>query len=821
MIRNYLTIALRNILKNKVFSGINIFGLGIGLAACLLIFQFVTFQLSYDTFNEKFERTYRVTNDRFQHGKLIQHGTIMYPTIGPTMAKDYPEIEEYTRMMPGGNLNIRIEDRNYRGEIVIFADEHMLSVFTYPMIAGDAPTALKAPRSMVLTEKAATKYFEVTEGNFGELINRTLYWGLDEQPYKITGILKNIPENSHLHFDALVSYSTLYEGEDKGADISWTWSDMRHYLVLKPGTDYKTLEAKFPAFSDRYFQGDKVSGSVEKFYLQPLKEAHLYSDYEYDIADTASGKAVWGMLVVAVFILVIAWINYINLTTSRAMERAKEVGLRKVMGAMKSQLMKQFIFESILVSLIAFVVALIVVQVSQGSFNEVIRGNLSWVTVFSEMNMAGIVALIAIMAAGILLSGFYPAFILSSYQPATVLKGKFQRSGSGNFLRKSLVVFQFTMSAALITGTLIVSKQLKYMNEADLGMNLHGTLVINAPELTAWDSTFVQRVEDYKQELLKISGVVAATTSNRLPGQRLGRSFGIRLSDAPAEEKYTLSNYGVDYGFFDTYGIKVLAGRGFTPLDHNFDFSKLKSVVINESAVKLLGIANNEDAIGRQVVWGGQGPGRERLWTIVGVINDFHQESLKKPREAMIFRPILSTYAPTSLKITPGDEKRIVAQVEAVYKRLFPGNSFEYSYMEDRYNNQYNDDNRFGKVVGIFTVLGIVISCLGLIGLSSYTAVQRTKEIGIRKVLGATTFSIVSLLSIDFIKLVLLATVFSLPLAWYAMDGWLSGYPYRIALGWIVFALPVVLILVIAALTISAQVLKTAMADPARTLKYE
>jgi putative ABC transport system permease protein len=835
MLRNYFKIALRNILKNKVFSAINVFGLGIGLASCLLIFQFVTFQLSFDTFNEKFDRIYRVTNDRFQHGKMIQHGTIMYPTIGPMMAKDYPEIEEYTRMMPGGDLNVRIDDRNYRGENVIFADEHMLSVFSYPLVAGDKNTALKDPRGMVLTEKTAAKYFQLPIENAAEALNKTLLWGLDDRPYKITAIIRNIPENSHLRFDALASYSTLYEGDQKDADISWQWSDMRHYLVLKPGVDYKTLEAKFPAFSDRYFQGDKVSGSVEKFYLQPLKDAHLYSDYEYDIAETASGKAVWGMLVVAVFILVIAWINYINLTTSRAMDRAKEVGLRKVMGAVKNQLMKQFILESILVSLIAFAVAIIIVQVLQSSFNEIIRGNLSWLKVFTEMRTTSIFGLITIMAGGILLSGFYPAFILSSYQPVTVLKGKFQRSAKGSFLRKSLVVFQFTASAALITGTLIVSKQLNYMNDADLGMNIKNTLIINGPELTAWDSTFINRVEDYKHALGSIKGVSVVGVSSRLPGSRLGRSFGIRLADMPSDQKYTLSNYSVDYSFFDVYGIKMLAGRKFTPLDHNPDFNELRTVIINESAVKLLGIPGNEEAIGRELVWGTinrpanapkGGAGTtigpvDRKWTIVGVVNDFHQESLKKPKEAIVFRPVYSTYAPTSVKIDKGEEQQVIAAAEAVYKKFFPGNSFEYSFLEERYNSQYNDDNRFGKIIGIFTFLGIVISCLGLIGLSSYTAIQRTKEIGIRKVLGATTMSIVSLLSADFIKLVLFATALSLPVAWYFMNEWLASYTYRITMGWLMFALPVVLIVVIAAITISAQVLKTAMADPARTLKYE
>jgi putative ABC transport system permease protein len=507
------------------------------------------------------------------------------------------------------------------------------------------------------------------------------------------------------------------------------------------------------------------------------------------------------------------------------------------MGAMRNQLMKQFIFESVLVSVIAFVIGIIIVQVSQGGFNEITRGNLSWFKVFSEMSAASMLGLAAIMLVGILLSGFYPAFILSGYQPVTVLKGKFQRSTRGNFLRKSLVVFQFTASAALITGTLIVSKQLDYMNDADLGFNIRNTIIISPPELTAWDSTFVNRLENYKATLAQVNGVVSVASSSRLPGQRLGRSFGIRLADQPAEEKYTLSNFSVGHDFFDTYEVKLLAGRKFLPTDHSPNFMDLKTVIINESAVKLLGISGAEEAIGREIVWGTM-PARpanaprtsgagvtlgnvDRKWTIVGVIGDFHQESLKKPKEAIVFRPVYSTFAWTSLKVTPGEEDKVLKDVEGIYKKFFPGNSFNYTFLEDRYNSQYNDDNRFGKVVGIFTVLGIVIACLGLIGLSSYTAVQRTKEIGIRKVLGATTFSIVRLLSADFIRLVLLATLLSLPIAWYAMNEWLAGYAYRITLGVVVFAAPVIMILVIAAITISAQVLKTAMADPARTLKYE
>jgi putative ABC transport system permease protein len=819
MFRNYLTIAFRNVVKNKVFSAINVFGLGIGLAACLLIFQFVSFELSYDNFHEKLDRSYRITNDRFQNGKLIQHGTIMYPTIGPVMARDFPEIESYTRIMPAGELNVKVDEKIFKGENCHFMDEYFLTVFSFPLLAGDKNTALKDKYSMVISESTAKKYYDVSDGNYANILGKELYWGLDQQPYKVTGVCKDVPENSHLQFDVLVSYSTLINAESHDADDSWTWSDMRHYLVLKPGVDYKELEAKFPAFSDRHFQGDKISGSVEKFYLQPMKDAHLYSDYEYDIAKVASGKAVWAMVIVAAFVLFIAWINYINLTTSRALDRAKEVGLRKVMGALRLQLIKQFIFESILISLLAFLIALGIVILSQSFFNEVIDGNLSWWKVLSQINSSTMLVLVAVMAAGILLSGFYPAFILSSYQPVTVLKGKFQRSSKGQFLRKSLVVFQFMSSAALITGTLVVAKQLSYMNDVDLGMNLENTLIVRPPERTAWDSTFILRVESFKHDLLQIDGVVNVTTSWRLPGDRLGRSFGIRLKDQP-DAHYTMSHQGVDYSFFDTYGIKVLAGRSFLPTDHKIDFVNTRSVILNLNAVKLLGLDSAQQAVGRELYWGGE----ERALTIVGVVNDFHQQSLKRPIEPMIFAPAYSTYSSTSIKLATGDESQTqqkIADIKAAFLKSFPDNAFDYTFMAESFRGQYRDDNRFAKVISMFTALAIIISCFGLVGLSSYTAAQRTKEIGIRKVLGASLTSIVTLLSADFIKLVLLATLLALPIAYFTMQKWLESYAYKITPGVMIFTLPVLMIVFIAAFTMSFQVLRAAMTNPADTLKYE
>ncbi|HEY9009078.1 MAG TPA: ABC transporter permease [Ohtaekwangia sp.] len=819
MLTNYLITAYRNIRKSKAFSAINICGLGIGLAACLLIFQFVTFELSYDTFNEKFDRIYRVTNDRFQHGKLIQHGTIMYPTIGPVMARDYPEIEMYTRIMPSGELNVKVNNVNHRGDYCHFADEHFLSVFTFPMLAGDKTTALKVPYTIVLPESTAKKYFGVGDGDYSSVLGKVLYWGLDPQPYTVTGVCMDPPANSHIQFGGLVSYATLIRPDDHDADDSWRWSDMRHYLVLKPGADYKKLEAKFDAFSDKYFQGDKVSGSVEKFFLQPLKDAHLYSDYEYDIAKTANGKAVWAMLIVALFILLIAWINYINLTTSRAIDRAKEVGLRKVMGALKSQLVKQFIVESTLITALACMVSVILVLSLQSYFNTIVENNLSpWKELMSlSPATIGIIVVAGIVC--ILLSGFYPAFILSSYQPVVVLKGKFQRSSRGHFLRKALVVFQFTASAALITGTIIVSRQLSYMNDADLGINIHNTMIVDSPELTSWDSTTIDRIENYKHALMQIDGVINATTSNNIPGNRLGRAFGIRLTDQPSEQHYTMSVLGVDYNFFDTYDVKIEAGRKFLPTDHKVRYEDLTTVVVNKNAVKLLGIDSVQDAIGKEIFWGGDDG--TRRWTIVGVIGDFHQESLKKPLEAMIFRPVYSTYSPTSIRLKTEDQQKVIAEIERTYKAYFPGNSFQYSFLEDSYKRQYNDDNRFGNVISIFTVLAIIISCLGLIGLSSYTAVQRTKEIGVRKVLGASIYSIVSLLSMDFMRLVFIAAALSLPIAYISMRQWLEEYTYRISLSWILFVLPVLVVLAIALITISFQVLRAAMTNPADTLKYE
>ena len=817
MIRNYFKISWRNIIKNKAFSVINVFGLAVGLAACALIFEFVAYEFSFDRFHSKVERTFRITNDRFQNGKLVQHGTITYPTVGPAMANEFPEVEEYARVMPAGDLNVKIELKNFRGDNGIFADQRFLRVFDFKLLAGDRATLLSEPYTVALTKETARKFFEFPGDNFSSLIGKTFLWGLDPRPFEIKGILDDIPGNSHLQFDALISYATLITN-NADADESWTWSDMRHYVVLKPDVDPATLESKFPAFSERHFQGTKVSGSIEEFHLQPLQDAHLYSDYEYDIATTASGKAVWSMLTVALFILVIAWINYINLTTSRGIDRAKEVGLRKVMGAFKSQLVQQFIFETMLLTLLAAMLAIAVINVVQGTFNEIVGSDLSWTSMFENTTVSQRWIGAAVLFGGAFIAGSYPAFVLSKYQPVTVLKGRFTTSSKGKFLRKSLVVFQFATSAALICGTMIVSKQIEFMNTTDLGINLKDILVVQPPELIAYDSTFIGSVEEFKNQVGNISGVVRATTSWRLPGDRLGRAFNIRIAGQPADQQYMVSHVGVDHDYFSTMQIDILAGRDFTPTDHNPDFTKLNSIIINRNALNLFGFENPQDAINREILWGNDGT---RKWTIVGVINDYHQESLQKPMEPIVFRPVYDTNSPISIKFNTGDQAHLLSKVEATYRKFFPGNAFEYTFLQDRYNNQYNDDKRFAKIVSIFTGLAIIVACLGLIGLSSYTAVLRTKEIGIRKVLGASVANIVSILSFDFVRLVFIAALLSLPIAYTAMNYWLASYTYRIDLGWALFITPVLIVVVIAAITICFQILKTAMTKPVDTLKYE
>src|SRR5215204_333256 len=480
MFRNYLKIAVRNFRKNKLFSLLNVTGLGIGMAACLLILEYVSFKLSYDQFHANADRIYRVVNDRYQGGKLIQHGTITYSGVGKAMNDDFEEVELNTRVVPAGERIIIHDDKRLSEEESFYAENSLFSMFSFPLLTGNETSVLKDPFAVILSEDLIKKVFDYHGKDYNQFVGKTIKLSTDSMPYKIEGVCKNVPENSHLQFHLLISYKTLIIQRWKEADYDFTSSDFWHYVKLKPGADYKTLNERFSAFSKRHFDGNKVSGSDEKFYLQPLSKAHLYSDFEYEIGETGNGSVVWGLLLIALFIIVIAWVNYINLATARSTERAREVGIRKVVGGLKKQLIRQFLVESTIVNLLGIGLAFVLVLLVQSSFNDLLQEklSLSYLLVKGLTGYGIALGLILIVVTGIFVSGFYPAFVLSSFKPIAVLKGKLSASKKGIQFRKILVVGQFTATVGLIIGSVIVSQQIRYMNNKELGFNMDQMLVI-------------------------------------------------------------------------------------------------------------------------------------------------------------------------------------------------------------------------------------------------------------------------------------------------------------------------------------------------------
>jgi putative ABC transport system permease protein len=820
MWKNNWKIALRHILKNKTSSAINITGLAIGMAACLLMLQFVSFELSYDQFHQNTDRIFRVVNDRYQNGQLVQHGTITYSGVGRAMKEDFPdEVETYARMEPFSNL-IFIHGEKKTEETGLAVDNSFLSMFSFPLLAGDRNNALSQPNTTMLSEKLARKLLS-SNANPEELIGKMVNIENDSLPYKVTGIFKTVPENSHLQFDFLLSYLSLYSGGNgqwSKADHDFTESDFWNYIQLKPGINPKALEAKLADFSKRHFQGNKVSGSDEVFYLQPLAKAHLATDLEYDFIKKGNPATVWGLLIIALFTIGIAWVNYINLATARSVERAKEVGIRKVIGALRPQLIRQFLSESLLINCIGLLLAVVLVYLVQPVYNHLLGVNLSleylWTKGMSGYTIPGGLALV--LAAGVLISGFYPAFVLSSFKPIAVLKGKFSSTGKGVLLRKALVVGQFAITVGLIIGSVVVYRQIRFMSRQDLGFNMDQVLVLRPAFLGRWtDSSYFKSLNSFKEEVKQLAYVKGATGSNRVPGMELGRTFDVHRVGDNSGNRHVLRNWGVNHDFNSLYGIKLLAGRDFRRTDHNVNFELIQNVILNESAVKLLGFANANDAVGKQIF------ASNKNWEVVGVTTDYHQKSLRHTVEPTMMLPTFSPVNSFSIKINPQNLTQTIAAIEKKFETFFPGNLFEYYFLDEKFNEQYKQDRLFGKVFGLFSGLAIFIACLGLFGLSLYTITQRTKEIGVRKVLGASVQNIVLLLSKDFLRLVIIASIIAFPLSWWVMNNWLSDFAYRIEMTWWFFAAAGLVALVIAMATISFHAIRSALSNPVKSLRSE
>ena len=816
MLKNFLVTILRNNWRNKAMTSIHIIGLALGMSTCLLILLFVRHELSYDRFNEKADRIYRVTFRGKMNGMEIKEAVTMAP-VASTLVKDFPEVQQATRIQPQGVHRIAVGTRSFNDDDLGFVDSNFFRVFTIPLLEGDANTAMKEPRSAVITQGVAKKYF----GN-EDPVGKVLDFPNDHASLKVTGLIAEIPKNSHFHFDVLASMSSL--PIDSGTD--WMSSPVYTYIVLPKDYDPKRLDAKFPRFVEKHIGPQlekamhvslsqfRAGGNDLTFLLQPLTSIHLHSDLNGEISPGGNAKYVYIFSAVGVFMLLIACINFMNLSTAGATKRAKEVGIRKVLGSSRMPLIGQFLTESLLLTLVAMVISIAVVYWTLPFFNQLTGQilELHWKTIAGLLPWLGVFCLLTGLLAGI-----YPAFFLSSFQPIAVLKGAFSPGGKSARLRSALVIFQFFISISLIIGTLVVYRQLSFIMHKDLGYDRDQVMVV---ENTYWlgdkqDLFFHQLVQDPR--------VKDASCSNYLPaGATNGNNFLV-FADANVSQMVNALQYQVDDHYIPTLGIHLAAGRNFSPAFGN-DSS---GMIINETAARTFGwVAPGDNrpsalsnALGHHILRPNPDGSRQN-YTVIGVVRDFNFKSLHQ-----LITPLVMTLdrpqGTMIVKVNTKDISGLRASLEKKWSAITTKAPFSYSFLDDRFTHTYSTEMNIGRILGIFAGLTIFVACLGLFGLATFTAEQRLKEIGIRKVLGAGTTGIVSLLSKDFIKLVGLAFLFSAPVSWYIMNRWLQDFAYRIAVGWWMFAAAAVLALVITLLTIFTRAIRAARVNPADILRNE
>ena len=821
MVKNYLKVAFRNILKSKIFSIVNILGLAIGTAAFLLILEYVKFELSYDKFLPESSNIYRVSLAQYLNGDLMTESAENYPAVGPAMLADLPEVSAFARLYNMGyknNLIITYEEAPsgpvmYKHRRFLYADSAFLPMFGYEMAIGDATNALAEPYNVVISEKYAKMYFG-DEEPLGKML-RLRDDDFNDEICKVTGVFKDLPENTHLKFDVLFSYKTLFARGDWAPgryNDSWARKDMYTYVKLKNDVDKSAVEAKLPVLVNTYSPKLAESGRKDVLSLQPLEDIHLYSSLADEPEANASGNSVYALGLIAIFILIIAWVNYINLSTAKAMDRANEVGVRKALGAFRQQLIGQFLAESAIINLISLLGSILIILLVLPLFNDTSGLSLTWQSVFTGKFFAICVLLWLV---GTLLSGVYPSLFLSSFKPVKVLKGKLRNSGKGALLRKSLVVFQFVASVALISGTLIVDRQLKYMHNQDLGMNIDQVLVVERPGVAPRDrDAFNSNVDVFRDELSQNPDIKGVSTSMTIPGKKREYKVGMKKYGSADDEAVTLRMNSMDYDFVDVFGMEVVAGRAFSA-EHPHDTDT--SLIITQSAAEMLGYTNPEDAIGQTLV----APSYNWSAVVVGVVNDYHQESLQKAKDPILFYCTLYGGEFYSIKVNSNNIENTVTHVEQSWKKAFPGNPFSYFFLDDYFNRQYENENKFGKLFASFSLLAIIIGCLGLFGLSAFTVQQKTKEIGVRKVLGSSVSGIFVLLSKDFIKLILIAVIIAVPITYYGMGKWLEGFAYKDDIALWVFAIAGVAVVLTALITVSFQTIRAARVNPVDSLRYE
>ncbi len=799
MFKNYFKIAWRNLVKNVGYSIINIGGLAIGMACFLLIAMFIRNELSYDSYHEKGDNIYRIVH----HGSednLEDRWIWGNAPVGPALKKDFSEVAEIVQFSGRADILLEYNERSFQEGNSFYVDETVFDIFSWPLLSGNPKTALKDPYTIVLTESTAKKYFG-NEDPIGKTMDG-VGGRANDGIYTVTAVMKDVPANSHFSFDVLMSMSSFYQTRSEIFGW-WGYVDFYTYFLVSDNFDSQAFQAKMPEFLKR----NRPEENAEDFYdisFEPLKDTYLNSAVARQPGVTGSLSNIYIFALIGLFILLIACINFMNLATARSLERAKEVGVRKVIGADKKGLRYQFLGESLLMVMLASILGLVLVMLGLPAMRSITGKAFLSAEIFNAFSLSVYFGMALLTG---LLAGLYPAFVLSNFKPSSVLKGVFRSSKQGTNLRKGLVIFQFSLSIALIASTVIVYFQLGFMLNKNLGFDREQQLVIDFN----WDGEVMDNMETIKSEFMNLQEVVSVAGSRTVPGGHFpGAGTDIETFEGNMEN-FSPFLYEIDFDFIPHYNIEVVAGR---PYSRDFVTDSVSSLMVNEAAARSFGYANPSDIIGKRFQqWGREG-------TIVGVVKDFNYLSLHQAVAPLTLR--YSQYGKyLSLKIKSENMQQAISNIEQKWAKLAPHRPFLYTFLNESFNTQYEADIKFKKLFTLFSFLAIFIACLGLLGLATYSAVQRTKEIGVRKVLGAEVSSIVRLLSIDFIKLVLLAILVATPFSWYVMDKWLHVYAYQIDISWWIFALAGGIALSIALATVSFNAIKAARANPVKSLRTE
>ena len=807
MFMNYLKSALRNLIKHRGYSLINIVGLAIGMASCLLILLYVRHELSYDGYHEKADQIHRIAMEARWGGRDFDVA-VQAPPMAKTMVEEYPEVLDAVRFRQRGDYIVQYGDKSFREQNTVFADPSFFSVFSIPLLKGDPQTALASPNTLVISQSIAEKYFrdEDPMGKTLRLENR--------DDYQVAGVFEDIPENTHFNFDILFAMESL----DESKNPSWLSQNFQTYIVLREGTDWREMEAKLTGVMERYF-GPQVAQFIGKtweemveggemyarFYLQPLRSIHLHSDLQAELEPNGDIRYVYIFSAIALFVLLIASINFMNLATARSAGRAKEVGIRKVMGSFRRQLVLQFLTESLLLSFLSMALAIGIVLLVLPLFNN-LAGKALTLSLLFQGPMIAIILLITTVTG--FLAGSYPAFFISAFRPVDTLKGRLRTGLKSGRLRSGLVIFQFAASIILIIGTFVVYNQLHYVQNKKLGFEKEQVLILNNAYLLR------DQAKSFRDAMLSQSQFLNGTISGYLPiPSNRNNSAVFPEGEMDSAEATSFQNWTVDYDYIDTLGMNIVEGRNFSR-----EFSTdVDTAIINQAVLKQFNWLDAQDKrVGRII----NQKGDMKLYTVIGVVEDFHYESLRSTIGPLVMYLGDSTGL-MSFRITTEDVSGSIGLLEAKWKEFLPNQPFERMFMDERFDQLYRAEQRIGKIFGVFATLAVVIGCLGLFGLAAFTAEQRTKEIGIRKVLGASAPGIIQLLLREFVILVGIANLVAWPIAYFVMRRWLEDFAYRISPSVWIFLLAGMLTLFIALFTVSFQAVKAALADPIRSLRYE